>query len=90
MTNLHAQRPLEAPTVTVGRSFAHRLAHELQWPPPALESSPGLTAHAAFALSGPVDMLTPRVANRLVAIALTYLLLGIVVIGASSCWQAHS
>ncbi len=40
-----------------------------------------LAAVLAFALSGPVDMLTPRVGNRVVAILVTYLLVGIVVVG---------
>ena len=41
----------------------------------------GLAAVLAFALSGPVDMLTPRVGNRLLAIVAVYLLVGIVVVG---------
>jgi|GraSoiStandDraft_52_1057288.scaffolds.fasta_scaffold66354_1 predicted PurR-regulated permease PerM len=41
----------------------------------------GLAAVLAFALSGPVDMLTPRVGNRLVAIVAVYLFVGIVVVG---------
>jgi predicted PurR-regulated permease PerM len=40
-----------------------------------------LAAVLAFALSGPVDMLTRRVGNRLVAIVGLYLLVGIVFIG---------
>src|SRR5207248_13879 len=40
-----------------------------------------LAAVLAFALSGPVDMLTRRTANRLVAIGAMYLLVGVVVIG---------
>jgi predicted PurR-regulated permease PerM len=40
-----------------------------------------LAAVLAFALSGPVDMLTHRVGNRLVAIVGLYLLVGIVVVG---------
>jgi predicted PurR-regulated permease PerM len=40
-----------------------------------------LAAVLAFALSGPVDMLTPRVGSRLVAILAVYLLVGIVVVG---------
>ena len=41
----------------------------------------GLAAVLAFALSGPVDMLTPRFGNRLLAIVGVYLLVSIVVIG---------
>jgi predicted PurR-regulated permease PerM len=41
----------------------------------------GLAAVLAFALSGPVDMLTPRVGNRLLAIVAVYLLVGFVVVG---------
>jgi predicted PurR-regulated permease PerM len=41
----------------------------------------GLAAVLAFALSGPVDMLTPRIGNRLMAIVAVYLLVGIVVVG---------
>jgi predicted PurR-regulated permease PerM len=41
----------------------------------------GLAAVLAFALSGPVDMLTPRIGNRLLAIVAVYLLVGIVVVG---------
>ena len=41
----------------------------------------GLAAVLAFALSGPVDMLTPRIGNRLLAILAVYLLVGIVVVG---------
>src|SRR5690349_2244996 len=40
-----------------------------------------LAAVLAFALSGPVDMLTPRLGNRLLAIVVTYLLVGILVVG---------
>jgi len=40
-----------------------------------------LAAVLAFALSGPVDMLTPRLGHRLAAIVVTYLLVGIVVVG---------
>ena len=40
-----------------------------------------LAAVLAFALSGPVDMLTRRIGNRLVSIVGVYLLVGIVVIG---------
>jgi predicted PurR-regulated permease PerM len=40
-----------------------------------------LAAVLAFALSGPVDMLTHRLGNRLVAIVSLYLLVGIVVVG---------
>lgn len=41
----------------------------------------GLAAVLAFALSGPVDMLTRRVGNRIVAIVAVYVLVGIVVVG---------
>jgi predicted PurR-regulated permease PerM len=41
----------------------------------------GLAAVLAFALSGPVDMLTQRVRSRLLAIVSTYLAVGIVVVG---------
>jgi predicted PurR-regulated permease PerM len=41
----------------------------------------GLAAVLAFALSGPVDMLAPRIGNRLLAIVAVYLLVGIVVVG---------
>jgi predicted PurR-regulated permease PerM len=41
----------------------------------------GLAAVLAFALSGPVDMLTPRVGNRLLAIVAVYLLVGVLVVG---------
>ena len=41
----------------------------------------GLAAVLAFALSGPVDMLSHRLGNRLVAIIITYLVVGSVVIG---------
>jgi len=42
----------------------------------------GLAAVLAFALSGPVDMLTQRLGNRLLAIVAVYLLVGsIVVVG---------
>jgi predicted PurR-regulated permease PerM len=41
----------------------------------------GLEAVLAFALSGPVDMLTRRIGNRLVAIVRVYLLVGVVVVG---------
>jgi predicted PurR-regulated permease PerM len=41
----------------------------------------GLAAVLAFALSGPVDMLSRRVGNRLLAIVAVYLLVGIVVVG---------
>jgi predicted PurR-regulated permease PerM len=41
----------------------------------------GLAAVLAFALSGPVDMLTTRVGNRLLAVVAVYLLVGIVGIG---------
>ncbi len=41
----------------------------------------GLAAVLAFALSGPVDMLTRRIGNRLVAIVGVYALVGIVVVG---------
>jgi len=40
-----------------------------------------LAAVLAFALSGPVDMLSQRLRNRLVAIIAVYLLVGIVVVG---------
>jgi predicted PurR-regulated permease PerM len=40
-----------------------------------------LAAVLAFALSGPVDMLTRRTGNRLLAIVAVYLLVGIVVVG---------
>jgi predicted PurR-regulated permease PerM len=39
-----------------------------------------LAAVLAFALSGPVDMLTPRVGNRMIAIVATYALVGVVVV----------
>jgi len=41
----------------------------------------GLAAVLAFALSGPVDMLSTRIGNRLLAIVAVYLLVGIVVVG---------
>ena len=41
----------------------------------------GLAAVLAFALSGPVDMLTRRIGNRLLAIVAVYLLVGILVVG---------
>ena len=41
----------------------------------------GLAAVLAFALSGPVDMLTPRVGNRILAIVAVYLLVGVLVVG---------
>jgi predicted PurR-regulated permease PerM len=41
----------------------------------------GLAAVLAFALSGPVDMLTHRLGNRLVSIVAVYLFVGMVVIG---------
>ena len=41
----------------------------------------GLAAVLAFALSGPVDMLNHRLSNRLLAILVTYLLVGILVVG---------
>jgi predicted PurR-regulated permease PerM len=41
----------------------------------------GLAAVLAFALSGPVDMLTRRLGNRLLAIVGLYLLVGIVLVG---------
>ncbi|MDQ3810900.1 MAG: AI-2E family transporter [Chloroflexota bacterium] len=41
----------------------------------------GLAAVLAFALSGPVDRLTLRIRNRLLAIVAVYLLVGIVVVG---------
>jgi predicted PurR-regulated permease PerM len=41
----------------------------------------GLAAVLAFALSGPVDMLNQRLSNRLLAILVTYLLVGILVVG---------
>jgi predicted PurR-regulated permease PerM len=41
----------------------------------------GLAAVLAFAVSGPVDMLTPRFGNRLLAIVAVYLLVSSVVIG---------
>ena len=41
----------------------------------------GLAAVLAFALSGPVDMLTPRVGNRLLAIVTIYVLVGVLVVG---------
>jgi predicted PurR-regulated permease PerM len=41
----------------------------------------GLAAVLAFALSGPVDMLTRRIGNRLLAIVAVYLLIGIVLVG---------
>lgn len=40
-----------------------------------------LAAVLAFALSGPVDMLSRRLGNRLVAIVITYLAVGCVVVG---------
>src|SRR5687767_6899518 len=40
-----------------------------------------LAAVLAFALSGPVDMLAQRLANRLVAIILMYVLVGVVLVG---------
>jgi predicted PurR-regulated permease PerM len=40
-----------------------------------------LAAVLAFALSGPVDILSHRLRNRLMAIMITYLVVGIVVIG---------
>ena len=40
-----------------------------------------LAAVLAFALSGPVDMLNHRLGNRLLAILVTYLLVGILVVG---------
>jgi predicted PurR-regulated permease PerM len=41
----------------------------------------GLAAVLAFALSGPVDMLTRRIGNRLLAIVGLYLVVGIVLVG---------
>src|ERR1044071_10372056 len=41
----------------------------------------GLAAVLAFALSGPVDMLSRRLGNRLVAIVAVYLVVGLVVVG---------
>jgi predicted PurR-regulated permease PerM len=41
----------------------------------------GLAAVLAFALSGPVDMLTRRIGNRLLAIVGVYVLVGIVLVG---------
>jgi predicted PurR-regulated permease PerM len=41
----------------------------------------GLAAVLAFALSGPVSMLSTRIGNRLVAIVVVYLLVGVVVVG---------
>ena len=40
-----------------------------------------LAAVLAFALSGPVDMLSHRLGNRLLAIVVTYLLVGVLVVG---------
>src|SRR5207253_7527618 len=40
-----------------------------------------LAAVLAFALSGPVDMLSHRLGHRLLAIVVTYLVYGIVVVG---------
>jgi predicted PurR-regulated permease PerM len=40
-----------------------------------------LAAVLAFALSGPVDMLTPRIGNRVVSIIAVYLLVGTAVVG---------
>jgi predicted PurR-regulated permease PerM len=40
-----------------------------------------LAAVLVFALSGPVDLLTPRLGNRLVAIVAVHLLVGILVVG---------
>ena len=41
----------------------------------------GLAAVLAFALSGPVDMMTRHIGNRLLAIVAVYLLVGMVVVG---------
>jgi predicted PurR-regulated permease PerM len=41
----------------------------------------GLAAVLAFALSGPVNMLATRIGNRLAAIVVVYVLVGIVVVG---------
>jgi predicted PurR-regulated permease PerM len=41
----------------------------------------GLAAVLAFALSGPVTMLSTRIGNRLLAIVAVYLLVGVVVVG---------
>lgn len=41
----------------------------------------GLAGVLAFALSGPVNALTPRLGNRLVAIVVVYLMVGVVVVG---------
>src|SRR5579872_1228823 len=40
-----------------------------------------LAAVLAFALSGPVDMLSHRLGNRLLAIVATYVLVGVLVVG---------
>ena len=43
-----------------------------------------LAAVLAFALSGPVDMLTPRTGNRLLSIVAVYLLVGMVIVAGIS------